>query len=250
MNNIFLTIAASDSSSGAGIQQDIRVAWKLGYKPISVLTAITLQDFNKVYKIFPVENKILSEQLNFVYNNFSVSACKIGVLTNKEQIIEISNFLKKSKIAIKILDTVFCSTSGAVFLKNNDLKAFKEKLLPYVTFITPNKLELEKLAECNIKNIQDAVKAAFDLHLSYGCGIYVKGGHFKTSYNYIIEAMVFNKEIFFIKKKKQNFLYSHGTGCAFSSAFAIFLDKYKNTHLAAQRATRWVSYFFKELNKI
>ncbi|PKP55163.1 MAG: bifunctional hydroxymethylpyrimidine kinase/phosphomethylpyrimidine kinase, partial [Candidatus Altiarchaeales archaeon HGW-Altiarchaeales-2] len=48
---ICLTIAGSDSISGAGIQQDLKVFSALGIYGTNVITAVTAQNTSKIYSI-------------------------------------------------------------------------------------------------------------------------------------------------------------------------------------------------------
>lgn len=248
--NFFLTIAASDTSGGAGIQQDMRVAEKNGFHTLSAITALTTQSFEKVYNVYPVEPKVLSNQLLVLKNYFNITVCKIGVLVNDEQIDIVSDFLKESKIPIVVVDTVFRSSSGMQFLNESSIEKFKEKILPFSTFITPNKLELERLVNSSVNTIDEAIEKALIFHKVYGCGIYIKGGHFGSTNNfYVKEAIVENSSYKVIIKKRHKFSYSHGTGCAFSTAFALFLKQHDSSFVAAKKATKWVSRFFMDLNK-
>ncbi len=126
----FLSIAASDSCCGAGIQQDLRVAEQLGYNPLTVVTAVTSQNLSKVYDVFTLPASVLSSQLMAIANAYKISACKIGVITSSEHVEVIADFLQRSKIQHVVLDTVLKSSTGFNFLSTNELKAYKEKLFP------------------------------------------------------------------------------------------------------------------------
>ncbi len=245
----FLSIAASDSSGGAGIQQDLRVAEMLGYFPLNVITALTLQDFQKVYRIVPVDIKFLADQIDLMSRTFSVDCCKIGVLTTIEQIELISAFLKTTKIPVKVVDTVFKSSGGQVFLDQENIKLFKNSILPYATFITPNKTELEDLSGYKIQYFDEAIEQALNLHNDFGCNIYIKGGHFDINKNIINEALVYQGITKIFTKKRYSYRYSHGTGCAFSTAFSIYLHSLSDPVLAARKASCFVSRLFNNINK-
>ena len=57
-----LVFAASDPSSGAGIQADILTLASLGCHPLTALTAITVQDTVGVQSIHPVSAELLEQQ--------------------------------------------------------------------------------------------------------------------------------------------------------------------------------------------
>lgn len=248
----FLSIAASDSSSGAGIQQDNAVAQLLGFFPLNVITAITAQNFHTVYDVFSLNKNIVFSQLNAINDSFNISCSKIGVLTTLDHIDIVSDFFSSSKInsIIKVVDTVFASSSGWQFLDKNFINVYKNKILPLATFITPNKNELEYLCNEKLETFQQAINQALKLHEHYGCGIFLKGGHFQYYNSKIQEALIFKGKINYIYKKRRNFIYTHGTGCAFSSAFACYLALEKDPIIAAKKATNFVSSFFKKRNKL
>ena len=52
-----LSIAGSDSSSGAGIQADIKTIHSLGGYCSSAITCITSQNSKKVFKVFNISKK-------------------------------------------------------------------------------------------------------------------------------------------------------------------------------------------------
>lgn len=247
----FVSIAASDSSTGAGIQQDNRTAESLGFYPLNAITAITSQSFEQVFEVFYIDDTALRSQLNSILKNFSpLNVCKIGVVVSSEQIDLLSEYLKEKIFTTIVVDPVFRSTSGWPFLDESLIPAFREKILPYVSFVTPNKQELEYLCHKKLTSFEEAVKEATKLHQHLGCGVYLKGGHFDVNCQQITEALIYNQKVKYIHKKREHFAYNHGTGCAFSTAFACLLSAYSNPLIAAQQATELVSKFYVQKNKI
>jgi len=57
-----MTIAASDPSGGAGIQADILTLASMGCHPVSVLTAVTIQDSVGVEDILPLDAEWVVDQ--------------------------------------------------------------------------------------------------------------------------------------------------------------------------------------------
>ena len=62
---IVLAFAASDPSGGAGIQADILTLASMGCHPLSVLTAITVQDTMGVEGVQPLDAEWVAEQEEF-----------------------------------------------------------------------------------------------------------------------------------------------------------------------------------------
>ncbi len=117
------------------------------------------------------------------------------------------------------------------------------------SFITPNKNELELIINQKLRSIDEAIEAALILQTKYGCGIYIKGGHFASNNDIITEAIIYQNKINLIKKKKNYYNYSHGTGCAFSTALSCYLGANYTPYLAAKKATTFTSNFFKKINQ-
>ena len=57
-----LSFAASDPTGGAGIQADILTLASLGCHPLSVLTAITVQDTTGVEGVLPIDPVWVADQ--------------------------------------------------------------------------------------------------------------------------------------------------------------------------------------------
>src|SRR5919204_566313 len=75
-----LSFAASDPTSGAGLQADLLTLAALGCHPLSVVTALTAQDTSGVARFLPIESAWIAEQASRVLDDISVAAFKAGVL--------------------------------------------------------------------------------------------------------------------------------------------------------------------------
>jgi hydroxymethylpyrimidine/phosphomethylpyrimidine kinase len=238
----FLTIAASDNSGGAGIQQDIKVAAQLGYWGLSAITGLTVQNFNHLNSIFPVAAEILSEQIEMNLKSFKVSNVKIGAICSEENILAISKVLQHYQLPHVVLDSVFAPTHGKSFIGKTSIQIFKEQLLPYIFIITPNKNELSLLSGINIVNFEQGIEAAINLSKQFGCMIYLKGGHFDGQI--IKEALIDKDGTLIFEKERLTLTYSHGTGCVFSSALSCFLGDGLSIKDACREASIFVSKYF------
>src|SRR3989338_1995307 len=74
-----LTFAASDPTGGAGLQADLLTLAGMGCHPLSVVTALTVQDTHGVEDLLPVQAEWVSEQARHVLQDISVAAFKLGV---------------------------------------------------------------------------------------------------------------------------------------------------------------------------
>ena len=58
-----LTIAATDSSNGAGVTADLATMNFFGVMGVAAITAVTAQNFNEVLKVKAVKNKLFVREL-------------------------------------------------------------------------------------------------------------------------------------------------------------------------------------------
>src|SRR6202163_3049406 len=81
---IVLAFAASDPSGGAGIQADILTLASMGCHPVSVVTAITIQDSVGVEDMLPLDPEWVVDQARCILEDMPVAAFKIGLLGSVE----------------------------------------------------------------------------------------------------------------------------------------------------------------------
>jgi len=125
-----------------------------------------------------------------------------------------------------IYDPVFAATTGESLLAGEGLDGLKQKLLPCVSFLTPNIYELESLTDHVIYTVTEAIKSAGDLLEAYPDmqGIIVKGGHLDEENIIIRDYLVLQDgSVKESKRERINNNNLHGTGCTYASAFASFL---------------------------
>jgi hydroxymethylpyrimidine/phosphomethylpyrimidine kinase len=177
-------------------------------------------------------------------NSFNINACKIGAVCSEENIQVISSILKKNELKNIVLDTVFSPTHGKAFINHESIKLFKEKLLPHVDIITPNKDELSLLTGKEILNFEQGIEAALKLAKQYNCSIYIKGGHFEG--NTINEALINKNKVVNFGKERLALKYTHGTGCTFSTALTCYLGHGLSLKEACVKASEYVNHMYKK----
>jgi hydroxymethylpyrimidine/phosphomethylpyrimidine kinase len=144
---LVLTFAASDPSGGAGLQADILTLASMGCHPLSVVTAITVQDTLGVDGIQALDAEWVADQARCLLEDMPVDAFKIGVLGSVEIIAAIAEIVSDYPDVPLILDPVLASGRGDEFATEDMLHAMRELLLPQTTILTPNSLEVRRLAE-------------------------------------------------------------------------------------------------------
>jgi hydroxymethylpyrimidine/phosphomethylpyrimidine kinase len=139
-----LVIAGSDSSAGAGIQADLKTAQAHGVYAQTAITAVTVQDTNRVYSVNPVSPAIVRAQIDAALNDIGADAIKIGMLGNAAIAAAVADALQGTDIPL-VLDTVILSSSGAPLLDDEGLVILKTRLIPRAALVTPNFPECEAL---------------------------------------------------------------------------------------------------------
>ncbi len=143
---IVLTFAASDPSGGAGIQADLLTLASLGCHPLSVLTAITVQDTIGVEDMLPIDADLIVDQARCVLEDVSVDAFKIGVIGSVEGAAAIAEVVSDYPEVPLVIDPVLSSGRGDELMSEDLISAVCELLLPQATVLTPNSHEARRLA--------------------------------------------------------------------------------------------------------
>src|SRR2546422_1459778 len=73
-----LSFAASDPTGGAGLHADLLTIAALGCHPLSVVTALTVQDTRGVERVMAIEPSWIAEQARRVLEDIEVAAFKAG----------------------------------------------------------------------------------------------------------------------------------------------------------------------------
>ena len=144
---IVLTFAASDPSGGAGLQADILTLASMGTHPLSVVTAITVQDTLGVEGLQALDAEWVADQARCLLEDMPVDAFKIGVLGSVENIAAIAEIISDYPDVPLVLDPVLASGRGDELATEEMAHAMRELLLPHATILTPNSIEARRLSE-------------------------------------------------------------------------------------------------------
>ena len=211
-----LSIGGSDTSSGAGIQSDIKRFSNNGFYPFTLITAITSQNTKKITSIEPVSKRSLELQMESVLSDFHIDAVKIGMVFNTQIIKAIHSKLKNSKFPI-VVDPIIKSTTGRLLLKKNALPDYRKMIIPLADVITPNRYESKILT-----GITDARKAAKKIQSMGAKNVIITG--FTESNNKIYDFILEPNNQYKISGKKLPIV-NHGSGCDYSASMTESLAK-------------------------
>ena len=226
-----LTIGGSDTSSGAGIQSDIKMFSNNGFYPFTVITAITSQNTKKITSIEPVSRRSLELQMESVLSDFQIDAVKIGMVFNSQNIKTIHSKLKNSKFPI-VVDPIIKSTTGRLLLKRNALPDYRKMIIPLADVITPNRYEAKVLT-----GLTDVRKAAKKMQIMGAKNVIITG--FTESNNKISDFILEPNNQYKISGKKIPII-NHGSGCDYSASIVQSLAKGLTINKSVRIAKKFV----------
>lgn len=218
-----LAIAASDPSGGAGIQADLLTLASMGCHPLSVLTAITVQNTSGVEELLPLDADWVADQARCILEDVPVTAFKVGVLGSIEIVSAIAEVIADYPDVPLILDPVLASGRGDELAGEELIEGIREMLLPQTTVLTPNILELARLVEDELD--EDADMATMAGHLiNLGCEyVLVTGTHANTPE---VINILYGGDGEVRRDIWQRLPGSyHGSGCTLASALAATLAR-------------------------
>jgi len=223
---VALTIAGSDSSSGAGIQADLKTFSALGVYGLTAVTCVVAEIPGKVSRIEPVSVNVVREQIQVLAKSFPIAAIKTGLLCSAEIISAAANAIRElNKMSVPriplVIDPVFVATSGAPLLESTGIETYEKELFPLGSLITPNLDEAERLIGSKIEDQQSMRLAGKELQERFGTAILIKGGHLPG--DYAIDLLFIGGKVVEFSAPRTLGVATHGTGCTYSAAITAGL---------------------------
>jgi hydroxymethylpyrimidine/phosphomethylpyrimidine kinase len=235
---VAVSIAASDSGGGAGIQADLLTFAAHGVHGASVLTGGTAQNTVAVTALEPFSTAFVRRQIDAVFSDLSPAAVKIGMLFDAPRIRAVAAGLRRWKARNLVLDPVMISKSGRRLLSREALASLKRFLLPLCDLVTPNRPEAEALARMRIRNEGDIRVAAGVLFDLGARAVLIKGGHGRGDE---VRDLLFDGSFFTVfAAPRIRTRATHGTGCTLSSAIAANLALGRRLDEAVERAIAYL----------
>ena len=142
-----MSFAASDPTCGAGLQADLLTLAAHGCHPLTVVTALTVQDTVGVEDLLPLDGGWVADQARALLEDMPVAAFKLGMLGSVEAISAVAEVLSDYPDTPVVFDPVLASGRGDAFADEDAVDAMIELLLPLTDILTPNSLEARRLAQ-------------------------------------------------------------------------------------------------------
>lgn len=232
-----LVIAGSDSSGGAGLQADLKTAQAFGVYAQTAVTAVTVQDTNKVYSVNPVSAEIVRAQIDAALNDIGADVIKIGMLGNGAIAAAVADALETCEIPM-VLDTVILSSSGTPLLDEAGIAVLKKRLFRRALLVTPNLPEAEALSGILPVSEHRLRNAAMVFKMLGAENVLFKGGHGEGGI--VRDVLWSGGEFIPFESPRQQTRHTHGTGCTLATAIACGLAQKMNLKDAVARAQSYV----------
>lgn len=220
---IVMTFAASDPTGGAGLQADILTLASMGCHPLSVVTALTVQDTTGVEGVLPIDADWIADQARALLEDMPVTAFKFGMLGSVEAIAAIAEVVTDYPDIPLVFDPVLASGRGDQLADEEMVDAMIGLLLPRTTILTPNSLEARRLvldeeAEDDSPTLSECARRLITAGASY---VLVTGTHENTPQ--VVNTLYGQRGQVRVDKWDRLPGSYHGSGCTLASAIAANL---------------------------
>lgn len=206
---IVLSFAASDPTGGAGVQADILTLAAMGCHPLSVVTALTVQDTSGIERVLAIGSDWVADQARRVLEDMRVAAFKLGVLGSPDNIRAIAEVVSDYPEVPLVLDPVLASGRGDPLASEDMIEALRELIVPQSTIVTPNSIEARRLG---------GVQRLLELGCDY---VLVTGTH--DAHPEVINTLYDARGV--VREDRWQRLPGsyHGSGCTLAAAIAAAL---------------------------
>jgi hydroxymethylpyrimidine/phosphomethylpyrimidine kinase len=196
----------------------------MGCHPVSVVTAITIQDSVGVEDVLPIDAEWVVDQARCVLEDMPVAAFKIGLLGSTEIITGIAELLSDYPDIPLVLDPILTSGRGDDLVNEDMIAAMRELIIPQSTIITPNSMEARRLAEDESEDEELSLAVCARQLLDLGCEyVLITGTHENTPQ--VINILYGGEGVVRTDTWQRLPGSYHGSGCTLASAIAATLAR-------------------------
>jgi hydroxymethylpyrimidine/phosphomethylpyrimidine kinase len=215
-----LIVAGLDPSGGAGLIADVRIADRLGCRPIGVATSLTEQSTRGVQDAHHTQSHIIASQLTLVLSDIEIRAVKIGMIATARTARDVADALALTGAPV-VWDPVLSPTRGGALYDGDPMDAIAA-LAAHLALITPNADEAHRLTGIAVTDEKTAIAAGRALVKQWVSAALIKGGHVEGAE--AVDILVEGDQVHRLPGLRIPAGASvHGTGCALSTAIACRL---------------------------
>jgi len=214
---VVMSFAGTDPSGGAGLQADIETLISMGCHASPVVTAVTVQDTQQLFRYQAMSPTMLIEQARAVLEDAPVSAFKIGMIGSAENAEAIQSILLDYPDVPVVLDPLISAGGGGELADNELIDAMVNLLFPLTTVLTPNSEEARAFAP-EADTLDACAQELLELGSEF---ILITGSHENTPH--VINNLYSENRLL------ENYTWDrlpgtfHGTGCTLAAAIAGLL---------------------------
>ena len=195
----------------------------MGCYPLSVVTAITVQDTAGVEAFYPIDPDWVADQARCILEDMPVAAFKMGMLGSTEIVTVVAEVVSDYPDVPLVLDPVFASGRGDEFAGDDMISAIRELLVPQSTVVTPNIMELRRLADDDDED-SDLAECAQRL-LDTGCEYVLVTGTHDSSTADVVNTLYHRGGVLRADSWPRLPGSYHGSGCTLAAALAANLAR-------------------------
>ena len=215
-----LIVAGLDPSGGAGLIADVRIADRLGCRPVGVATSLTEQSTLGVQDAHHTQSHIVASQLTLVLSDIEVRAVKIGMIATARTARDVADALSLTDAPV-VWDPVLSPSRGGALYDGDPIDALAA-LASHVAVITPNLDEAHRLTGIHVTDEASAIAAGKHLVHRWVKAALIKGGHGTGAE--AVDILVDGDTVHRLPGLRiPAGTAVHGTGCALSTAIAARL---------------------------
>lgn len=233
---IVLCFSATDPSGGAGLQADILTLASMGCHPLSVVTAVTIQDTIGIEDILALDADWVADQARSVLEDMEVHAFKIGAMGSVEIIAAIAEIVSDYPDIPLILDPVLSSSRGDELASEEMIDAMKSLLISQTTLVTPNSIEARYLAleEHEEGHLEVCAERILDMGAEY---VLITGTH-ENSHK-VVNTLYGERGLLRADAWDRLPHSYHGSGCTLASAIAAAVAMGLDIETAVEKAQEY-----------
>jgi hydroxymethylpyrimidine kinase/phosphomethylpyrimidine kinase len=234
-----LIVSGLDPSGGAGFIADVRVAERLGCRPVGVVAALTEQSTLGVLAAHDTQAHIVESQLRLLLGDVEVRAGKLGMLGSAKIAEVVADALAQTASPV-VWDPVLAPTRGGAPLFDGNPADALAVLASHLALITPNAAEAARLTGIAVTDEASAVAAARALVGRWVPAALVTGGHLAGAE--AVDVLVVGSRVHrLVGPRIPGATGVHGTGCALSTAIAARLAHGDDLVVACKAAKAFVA---------
>jgi hydroxymethylpyrimidine/phosphomethylpyrimidine kinase len=237
---VVLVFAGLDPTGGAGIEADIEAIASMGCHTAPVVTALTVQDTQRVLRFVATDNLLLVEQARSVLEDIPIQAIKIGMVGSVGNAEVLHSILIDYPEVPVVMDPALSAGGGGALADEGIVDALRALLLPQITVLTPNAAEARRLAPA-----ADTLDACAQELQSLGCEyVLITGADENTPQ---VENILYGNhrrlEAFSWQRLPHSY---HGSGCTLAASLAGLLAQGREPLSAIHEAQEYTWEALKE----